>query len=720
LYVACLRDLRLNMNKSTFFFLASAFLLAVQPALTQTHETFATRPDKRRERVQAARARAQADRAVARQWARMHGLQMRVVDHGSVSELMAIRNGRPIYYTTLNKNAAISTAANLLHSSSPYNIAGSNVTVGVWDGGHARATHNEFGGRVSLGDMGVMDPHATHVCGTIGASGLNANAGGMAPACDIVSYDWSSDDAEMTSVAASYPGESGTVYLSNHSYGTISGWYGNYWYGEDISQEESEYFGQYNAFARDWDEIVYDAPYYLPFKAAGNDRSDEAPSNGSTFYYYDGGWQSGTYNSAIHPPGDGYIDAGYDTIQPKGNAKNIMTVGAVGDAVSGGSRYLGGATMEYYSSWGPADDGRIKPDIVANGYELTSTGSGSDSSYITSSGTSMAAPNACGSAALLVDYYDDRFPGEAMRASTLKGLIIHTADDLGNPGPDYASGWGLMNTKAAADMIKAYADGSLMCMTEARLHSTTNQSDSFSIYSAGTPLRVTLCWTDPPGTATDELDSRTPRLVNDLDLKVIGPGGTHYPYKLNYSDPAANATANSENDVDNVEQVYIASPAAGIYTITIDYDGLLSGNAQWYSLLISGISNDSDGDGMPDGWEYNYFSSLTGGVATADSDGDGRDNLSEYISGHDPMSALSYFEVTSLTPPLSGSGAPFILSWDSVSGRVYRVSWTDSMSYSSPFMDISGDMPYPAGIYTDTVERAGSDHFYKLEVRVGP
>ena len=109
--------------------------------------------------------------------------------------------------------------------------------------------------------------------------------------------------------------------------------------------------------------------------------------------------------------------------------------------------------MEGYSSWGPTDDGRIKPDLVANGYSLYSSYSSGTASYAYSSGTSMAAPNATGTAQLLLSLYTSMKPGEYMRASTLKGLLIHTADDLGTAGPDYKFGWGLVNAKAAADLI---------------------------------------------------------------------------------------------------------------------------------------------------------------------------------------------------------------------------------------------------------------------------
>jgi hypothetical protein len=166
----------------------------------------------------------------------------------------------------------------------------------------------------------------------------------------------------------------GRLPLSNHSYGSITGWdegdwsgtYGVHWFGAWGSRE-ADTFGLYNSTARSWDQLCAAAPYFLPFKSAGNDRNDNAPANGTTFYYYNGSWQSKTYDSATDPYSDGWDNGGYDTISTYGVAKNIMTVGSVADAVSGGNRSLGHAAMSSFSAWGPADDGRIKPDVVANG-----------------------------------------------------------------------------------------------------------------------------------------------------------------------------------------------------------------------------------------------------------------------------------------------------------------------------------------------------------------
>ncbi|MBN1269351.1 MAG: S8 family serine peptidase [Kiritimatiellae bacterium] len=508
-------------------------------------------------------------------------------------DLVAVRDGRVYVYMTFNANAAISTAADLIRQTPPYDLTGTGVTVGVWDSGSIRATHQEFGGRIIAGDSTSLSDHSTHVGGTIGASGVDSTAKGMAPQVRIESYEWFTDLGEMTSRAMSYAGETNTIQISNHSYGFGAGWDGSIWYGT-WGHRQSDYFGIYDTYASLWDTLCYNAPYYLPFVSAGNDRNDGSPGAGSTFYYYKAneGWVSKTYEPGLDPLGDGQDPdgAGYDTLPVTQNAKNILTIGSVGDAVSGGLRSLAGAYMSYYSSWGPTDDGRIKPDVVANGESLYSCSSAGNASYTTKSGTSMASPNAAGSASLLVEYYGRLFTGLCLRASTLKGLLIHTADDLGNAGPDYAYGFGLLNVKRAADHIKAHHDvPEEGRMVEAVL-SDTNETDQYDFRWDGTnAIRVTLCWTDPPALPLDGLDNRSACLVNDLDLRVIGPaGGTNFPYVLNVTNPAAVATT-GDNIVDNVEQIHIATPTnAGLYTVVVQFKGSLYNGQQAYSLLVGG------------------------------------------------------------------------------------------------------------------------------------
>jgi hypothetical protein len=403
-------------------------------------------------------------RELARAKAAAAGLPLRAERaDGRVIEIDNFDGPEPVYFTTHNVNAAISTGAKLLQTS-PYSLNGSGFIIGMWDGGSGRSSHQEFGSRMVVKDGSASINHATHVGGTLIASGVVASARGMATAAVVDSYDWNSDLSEMTNRAATAPGQQATrIYLSNHSYGYISGWNNTggggspartwEWYGDGgTATSIEEDFGRYNTYSRDIDSLAFNAPYYLIFQSAGNDRSDN-PSTGQTVALSPGSSTVVSYNPSIHPGGDGSYRSGFENIGFRGLAKNIVTVGSVLDAVTDGVRDLSKATISSFSSWGPTDDGRIKPDVVANGGDvllsnqgLYSSLNGSNSSYGYYSGTSMSSPNACGSAALLVQQYAQLFPGGAMRAATLKGLLIHTADDLGKPGPDYKNGWGLINT----------------------------------------------------------------------------------------------------------------------------------------------------------------------------------------------------------------------------------------------------------------------------------
>jgi len=554
------------------------------------------------ERVRAVETRKKAA-AVAR--AKQLGIPERIErPDGTVVELMGFDGDKPIYFLTHNANAAISTGANLMPAA-PYSVTGTGITIGEWDAGGVRTTHQEFGGRVTIRDGASLVDHSTHVGGTLAAAGVVAAAKGMAPSANVDSYEWNSDKAEMTARGASYPGEAGMLPLSNQSYGEVTGWYYTglsspmwAWYGTGTTTTGTDGdFGKYETNCRDTDALAVSLPYFLMFRSAGNDRGDN-PSAGDAVSLSTS-TSSGsvvTYDPGQHPAGDGSYRGGYDTISFDAGAKDIVTVGAVNDAVSGGVRSAAAGTMTSFSSWGPTDDGRIKPDIVANGAGLYSTLSTSDTAYGTYSGTSMASPNAAGSAALLVGYFDKLFPGQAMRASTLKALLIHTADDLGAAGPDYQSGWGLINVKAAADVIKAYktSPGTHEIVEDQVTTSVISRSYPFT-WDGVSPIRATLSWIDPAGTATTSADSRTARLVNNLDLAITDPNNAaHQPYVMPYVGDwtAAKLSAvatTGKNNVDNVEQVYLAAPpAAGVYTAVVTFSGTLTTSAQRFSLVITG------------------------------------------------------------------------------------------------------------------------------------
>lgn len=530
---------------------------------------------------------------------------------GGARALMDFDGDQPLYFSTCNANAGISSGANLLWSA-PYGVDGSLGTIGLWDASSARTTHREYTGRVtSMDGSSATYDHSSHVAGTLAASGVSASAKGMSPGTSIDSYDWDNDTSEMTGRGASYPGETinGTnaIYVSSHSYGYTSGWYyygGTplwIWYGSGSTASGIEDdFGKYSSYVSTVDSLTYSLPYYLPFWAAGNDRTDN-PSLSNTVYLSSTTTTLTYYDPASHPPGDGTYRGGYDSISFHALAKNIVTVGAVYDAVSGGLRSTANASMLSFSSWGPSDDGRIKPDVVANGYSLYSALCTSDSAYGYMSGTSMATPSAAGTANLLVHLFGVLFTNQYMRASTLKALLIHTADDLGTTGPDYQYGWGLINATNAAALLKAYktVPGSRRVTED---HVATNRASatvSFE-WDGVSPIRATLCWTDPAGTSTTSGDSRTARLVNNLDLRIIGPAGTVYqpwvmPFVGNWATNAyATAATTGSNYTDNVEQVLVASPGtAGIYTARVTYVGTLTNGDQPFSLILSGTAADA-------------------------------------------------------------------------------------------------------------------------------
>ncbi len=467
-----------------------------------------------------------------------------------VAILHDFRGDEPIYRKTMNLNAAISSGANLM-APAPYSLNGKGVEVGIWDAGSILRTHQEFTlSRVTNVNNVATDDHSTHVAGTIGAAGVVASARGMATNVFIDSYDWNDDYTEMTAAGAATATQTNKIPISNHSYG----------YNATTAD-----MGVYNEESVAVDAILVGMPYYLPFWAAGNEQ-DELTAKG--------GYQSITYN---------------------GLAKNLITIGAVNDAVSSGTRNIANATMSTFSSWGPSDDGRIKPDIVANGVGVYSTINTGNTAYDSYNGTSMATPSAAGSSALLVQLYAREFSGRFMRASSLKALLIHTADDLGTAGPDFKFGWGLINTKAAADVILAHkASPGAPKLFETNLTTTvTTRSIQFK-WDGSSPIRATLAWTDPAGTARSDND-RNPVLVNNLDLRIIGPTGTVYqpyvmPFSTNFTDGNfGTAAIKGSNRVDNVERVDIPAPSIqGTYTAVISFGGTLSGSAQNFSLVLTG------------------------------------------------------------------------------------------------------------------------------------
>ena len=502
---------------------------------------------------------------------------------GRIIEIQEIKKGIPLYYGTQNEDAAISTRTDYLWSA-PFEVTGKGYTnLGEWDGGAVRGTHDELKGRVTQVDGATsLSDHSTHVAGTLIASGQDSEAKGMAYEANLSAYDWNSDNSEMATAA------SNGMEISNHSYGYVTGWYGsNYWFGDiSIAQNEAYTFGFYASIAKDWDEIAYNAPNYLIVKSAGNDRNDEAPAAGTEHTHNGKKDANGNYFTDSHNS-DGFDNGGFDTIPSAGIAKNVLTVGAVDDVT--GFNSPNSIVMSSFSGWGPADDGRIKPDIVANGIGLKSSIASSDTAYGSYNGTSMASPNVTGTLALLQQYYKSKHGGVPMRSATLKALVLHTADEAGSStGPDYKYGWGLLNAKRAAEKIKENDNNNVI--DELTLSDNIPYTRNIIVGSNVISLKATIVWTDPAGTPVPPaLDPRDKMLVNDLDLNITKGGATYYPWKLDPLNPSNAATNNSKNHVDNIEQVLIENPTAGTYTIGVSNSGTLSSD-QNFSIVISSVT----------------------------------------------------------------------------------------------------------------------------------
>jgi PKD repeat protein len=195
-----------------------------------------------------------------------------------------------------------------------------------------------------------------------------------------------------------------------------------------------------------------------------------------------------------------------------------------------------------------------------------------------------------GSLALLIQHYSNlNGASRKMRASTLKALAIHSADEAGDhDGPDYEFGWGLMNTKKAA--LKISQSDTLDVILEKVLENGQTYKKYFTALSDDS-LRVTLVWTDPPGKMPEnlEVDPDDPALVNDLDLVVIDTTDhiSYYPWTLDKENPSDSAVK-AVNNVDNVEQVDIHYVETGhVYAVMVTHKNVLRNDRQLFSLVIS-------------------------------------------------------------------------------------------------------------------------------------
>lgn len=491
----------------------------------------------------------------------------------------AIAGVRPLRVKSDNAISAQLSHVTELYSA-PYNLTGDGVTVSLFELAEGQASHIEFNGRLTVNGTGGSTSdktHATHVAGTIGATGIRADAKGMAPNARIQQFCIQTpcggnlsflDDKEQKLPPLG-------VVADNNSWGFILGW--NLEDGEQVWNDADAYYGAYElTLTSPLDEISNDKNI-LFVHSAGNDADpptfsdafsghrhvDKDGNTDKTKLYCYSMNHSGSDCPATCTGGceitQHHPTLPFDTIGVTAAAKNAITVGAVN----------GSSEIINFSSRGPAKDGRVKPEVVARGSSVLSTVP--TNSYGRASGTSMAAPVVTGISALLTEQWRRTFGGASPKPVQLKALLIAGAQDLGNPGPDYTYGFGLVNAKASADLIIADAGAG----NRIRNLTFANGQGSSQDFRVNVPsaqnVRVVLQWNDPPiATSPSFPDDIAPvALVNNLDLKVIGPdSATYLPWVLDKNNPNANATK-GVNTIDNTEMVDIANAAAGLYRVVV-------------------------------------------------------------------------------------------------------------------------------------------------------
>ncbi len=456
--------------------------------------------------------------------------------------------------------------------SPPYSLDGSGVRVLVYDAGAVLSTHTDLTGRVRSGDGAGLSDHATHVAGTIGGDGTasSGNLRGMAPGVMFDSYEFSTGGPLSAGFLYTDPGDIEADY--NDSINNFGSDISNNSIGSNVAPNgfPCDWEGNYNVTSALIDAIVRGSlgnPYRIVW-AGGNERSSGAC--GST----------------------------YNTIPPPSGAKNHISVGALNS---------NNDTMTSFSSWGPTDDGRIKPDISAPGCQSNGdngvTSASSSGGYTVKCGTSMASPTVCGVGALMLQQFRLTYPGEPdFRNSTLKALLAHTAVDLGNPGPDYQSGYGSIRAVPAIEQVQAgnFFEGELVQGETVRVLVVAGPGDP--------EIRVTLAWDDAPGTP-----AVNPTLVNDLDLRVFDPNLVrHYPWTLDPMNPANVAVRTQEDHTNNIEQVLITTPTPGAYLIEIHGFNVPAG-PQSFSLVATPVlvQCSTQGDVTLDRSAYACQSTLT-------------------------------------------------------------------------------------------------------------
>lgn len=382
---------------------------------------------------------------------------------------------------------------------------GEGVSILVRDDGPV-GPHIDFKGRLTnLTESGVDGTHGDGVSGIFtGAGNLDPGIKGMASGAQLFTVRYTPEFQDQT--LPLHLSKNITITNTSYSNGCNAG---------------------YTLAAQTVDKQLYEHPSLMHVFSAGNS------NNLSTCQSYGAGSQWGN------------ITGGHKM------AKNAIATANLNPD----------ATLVSTSSRGPAYDGRLKPDISANGNEQASTDP--QNAYITFSGTSAAAPGIAGCLAQLTHAYKSLYNGEQPDAAILKVALMNTANDLGNVGPDFRFGWGHVNTYRALRLLEEQR------WLEDQVDQGQQQQHTLQVPANVRQVKVMAYWSERPAAI-----NAAKALLNDLDLSITGPDGTVYqPWKLNASPNAITLALPAGRGVDtlnNVEQVAIDDPATGNYTIKIN------------------------------------------------------------------------------------------------------------------------------------------------------
>ncbi|MCH8824416.1 MAG: S8 family serine peptidase [Planctomycetes bacterium] len=463
-----------------------------------------------------------------------------LAEHSAVFRLMPALPA----FGPMNAENRVLTQAQIVQAP-PYDLDGTGVSVLLYDTGVAESSHPDFGGRLTERDTGPPKAHATHVGGTIGGDGFQSGGmyRGMAPNVTIESYHiWFElpdppDYDDIWNLFYNNPGdiehdyvEAKTLYgtsVANNSIGLNLIFFG---------EQGCPLYGEYGVASATIDALArgdLSDPIIICW-AAGNPRSFE--------------------------PG-GPCGVEYMSLSVPSNNKNAICVGAVDSDTD---------TVTDFTAFGPTKDGRLKPDICAPGCQVggdggvTSTKLGGG--YWTACGTSMATPTMTGLVALLLQDYRTLGPSVPdFRNATAKALLVHTAVDIEEVGPDFRSGYGSVRVRDAIDHMRdrGFVEGEL----------NVGEVVSFDVeVPADEPLfQATLVWDDAPGAPSIEPEpTLDPRLINDLDLEVYDPqGARRYPWTLDPDAPMLPAVQSQADHLNNIEQVRVADPMPGTWRIDV-------------------------------------------------------------------------------------------------------------------------------------------------------